>query len=105
MEAATVLILGILLAASVIAALSLLIVKELVQDGETAMVKMQLSQEETISEFRQLLFFHSLVLPALVFVTLSGITENPLFINIGRAMIAVQGIGIFFIFHKWWRRF
>ncbi len=105
MEAGTVLILGILLAASVIAALSLLIVKELVQDGKTAMVKMQLSQEETISEFRQLLFFHSLVLPALVFVTLSGITENPLFINIGRAMIGVQGIGIFFIFYKWWRRF
>ncbi len=93
------------MAASVIAAVSLLIVKELVEDGETAMVKMQLSQEETISEFRQLLFFHSLVIPAVVFVVLSGITDQDLFINIGRAMIGVQGMGIFYIFYKWWRRF
>ena len=104
-EISTLLVSGIIFAASFIAGISLLIVKELVKDGETAMAKLQLTQEQTIAEFRQLLFFHGMVLPGTVLVTLAGITGSEILINAGRSIIAIQGLGVLYIFYKWWRLF
>lgn len=105
MEVSSILVLGVIGVASFIAALSILIIKELMIDGSTAMVKMKLNQEETVNEFKQLLIFHSLVIPAMIFVTAAGITEQKIYIDLGRALVGIQGIGVTAVFYKWWRRF
>lgn len=105
MDLSSVLVISVIATASTIAALSVMIIRELMEDGETAMVKMSLNQEETVKEFRHLLYFHSLVIPALVLVTVAGITEQKIYIDAGRALIGIQGIGITAVFLKWWKRF
>lgn len=105
MEISSILVIGIIGVATTIATLSVLIIRKLMTDGETAMVKMSLKPEETINEFRALLIFHSIVIPALVMVTIAGFTGEKIFIDVGRTLVGVQGLGVTAVFLKWWKRF
>lgn len=96
---------GIIGAATVIAVLSAMIIKRLNDHGETAMARLKLNKESTVKEFKYLLLFHSLVLPAMALVTIAGVTENQLYINLGRGLVGIQGIGIAAVFLRWWRHF
>jgi len=95
----------IVLANAIIAALSLLIYHKINKDGDTAMARFRLEPEETIKDFKILLYAHGFEALALIMVMVAGTMANSNIVDLGRQLSAVYGIAFTVVFYRWYTRF
>lgn len=101
-ETLTILIALFVLAAS---AVSGAIYWKLVKNGETVIAKMKLKSEETLTEFKALLYLHAYQTAVLSLFVIGGIMQSQILLDAGRALTIVYGVGMGVIFLRWLKRF
>lgn len=95
----------IIITNAVIAAISVMIYRSVQQSGETAMARFRLKPEKAAGEFKALLGLHLMETAALAVVAYGGITGTDFYIDFGRAVSALYGVGFAMVFYRWHRRF